>query len=248
MNNNIHGKVIVITGASSGLGEATARRLSADGATVVLGARRINRIKALADELTQAGGKALAIATDVTNAVQVRALADAAVQAYGRIDVIINNAGLMPHSPLDRLKIDDWNRTIDVNIKGVLYGIAAALPHMERQMSGHIINVSSVAGHKVGIGNAVYSATKTAVRVISEGLRQEVKPYNIRTTVISPGAVATELPNSATEADVAQNLRKFYEAYAIPADSFARAVVFAISQPEDVDINEILFRPTRQEV
>lgn len=248
MHNNIQGKVIVITGASSGLGEAAARHLSKEGATVVLGARRLDRIEALAKELTQAGGKALALATDVTQPEQVKALVDAAVQACGRIDVMINNAGLMPHSPLERLKIADWDRTIDVNIKGVLYGIAAALPHMQRQKSGQIINVSSVAGHKVGTGNAVYSATKTAVRVISEGLRQEVKPYNIRTTIISPGAVATELPESATEPDVAANLRKFYDAYAIPADAFARAVAFAISQPEEVDINEILFRPTRQEL
>jgi NADP-dependent 3-hydroxy acid dehydrogenase YdfG len=153
----------------------------------------------------------------------------------------------MPQSPLDRLKIDDWDRMIDVNIKGVLYGIAAALPYMQKQKSGHVINVSSVAGHKVRAGGAVYSATKHAVRVISEGLRQEVKPYNIRTTVISPGAVDTELPGSVTEPDVAANIRKMYELMAIPADSFARAVAFAMSQPDDVDINEILYRPTRQE-
>jgi NADP-dependent 3-hydroxy acid dehydrogenase YdfG len=135
-----------------------------------------------------------------------------------------------------------------VNIKGVLYGIAAALPHMQRQKSGHIINVSSVAGHKVRPAGAVYSATKTAVRVLSEGLRQEVKPYNIRTTVISPGAVASELPQSITEPDIAQGVEQFYEQYAIPAESFARMVAFAMSQPEDVDVNEILFRPTRQEL
>jgi NADP-dependent 3-hydroxy acid dehydrogenase YdfG len=162
--------------------------------------------------------------------------------------VILNNAGVMPHSPLERRKIDDWNRTIDINIKGVLYGIAAALPYMQRQKSGHIINVSSVAGHRVGPGSAVYAATKTAVRVISEGLRQEVKPWNLRTTIISPGAVATELPHSITEADVAKGIGQFYEQYAISADSFARAVAFAIGQPEDVDINEILFRPTLQEL
>jgi len=150
VNNNIQGKVVVITGASSGLGEATARRLSADGATVVLDARRIDRIEALAGELTQAGGKALAVATDATHAEQVKALVGAAVQAYGRVDVVINNAGQMPHSPLERLKIKYWNRTIDVNIKGVLYGIAAALPHMQRQKSGQIVNVSSVAGRKAG--------------------------------------------------------------------------------------------------
>jgi len=248
MSTNIQGKVVVITGASSGLGQATARLLSAQGATVVMGARRIDRLQALAQELAGGSGKALAVATDVTQRDQVKRLVDAAVQAYGRIDVMINNAGLMPHSPLERLKVDDWDRTIDVNIKGVLYGIAAALPCMREQKSGQIINVSSVAGHKVGPGSAVYAATKHAVRALSEGLRQEVKPYNIRTTVISPGAVATELPNSITEPDVSESIHKFYEAYAIPADSFARAVAFAMSQPEDVDVNEILFRPTRQEL
>ena len=248
MSNNIEGKVVAITGASSGLGEATARRLSDEGATIVLGARRSDRLQKLMSEITGKGGKALAKTTDVTQVDEVRALVDAAVQAYGRIDVMINNAGLMPQSPLERLKIDDWDRMIDVNIKGVLYGIAAALPYMKAQKSGHFINVSSVAGHKVRRGGVVYAATKHAVRVISEGLRQEVKPYNIRTTVISPGAVATELPNSMTEPDLAEGMQKFYEATAIPADSFARAVVFAMSQPEDVDVNEILFRPTRQEL
>ncbi len=246
MSNNIAGKVVVITGASSGLGEATARFLSAQGASVVLGARRIDRLQLLAVELIGSGGKALAIATDVTHFDQVKRLVDAAVQTYARIDVMINNAGLMPSSPLERLKIDDWNRMIDVNIKGVLYGIAAALPYMKQQKAGHIINVSSVAGHKVRAGGAVYAATKHAVRALSEGLRQEVKPYNIRTTVISPGAVATELPNSVTEPDIAENMRKVYE-IAVPAESFARAVAFAMTQPEEVDVNEILFRPTGQE-
>jgi NADP-dependent 3-hydroxy acid dehydrogenase YdfG len=245
---NLEGKVVVITGASSGLGEATARHLSSEGAAVVLGARRLDRIEAITREHSAAGGNALALRTDVTDRGQVKALVDLGVDRYGRVDVILNNAGLMPHSPLERLKIDDWDRTIDVNIKGVLYGIAAVLPHMKRQKAGHIINVSSVAGHKVRPAGVVYSATKTAVRVITEGLRQEVKPYNIRTTVISPGAVATELPSSITEADIAEGIRKFYEEYAIPADSFARMVSFAIGQPEDVDVNEILFRPTRQEL
>jgi NADP-dependent 3-hydroxy acid dehydrogenase YdfG len=246
VGNNIEGKVVVITGASSGLGEATARLLSAQGASVVLGARRTDRIQALAAELTGNGGKALAITTDVTHYDQVMRLVEAAVRTYGRIDVMINNAGLMPQSPIDRLKIDDWDRMIDVNIKGVLYGIAAALPYMKQQKAGQIINVSSVAGHKVRPNNSVYAATKHAVRVISEGLRQEVKPYNIRTTVISPGSVATELVDSVTEPDIADILRKGYE-IALPAESFARAVIFAMSQPEDVDVNEILFRPTRQE-
>lgn len=246
MNNNIEGKVIVITGASSGLGEAAARHLSEQGAIVVLGARRFDRIQTLAEELKKNGGKALALATDVTKVEQVKALVDAAVKTYSKIDVIINNAGLMPHSPLERLKIDEWNQMIDVNIKGVLYGIAAALPYMQQQKFGHIINVSSVAGHKIGPNGIVYSATKHAVRVISEGLRQEVKPYNIRSTIVSPGAVDTELPNTISEPDVAAGIKDFYKEYAIPANSFARAVAFAISQPEEVDINEILFRPTSQ--
>jgi NADP-dependent 3-hydroxy acid dehydrogenase YdfG len=247
MSQNIEGKVIIITGASSGLGEAAARHLSSLGATIVLGARRVERIQSLAKELTDQGGRALAVATDVTQYPEVQRLADSALQVYERIDVLINNAGLMPQSPLERRKIDDWNRTIDVNIKGVLYGIAAVLPCMQKQKSGHIINVSSVAGHKVRVGGAVYAATKHAVRVISEGLRQEVKPYDIRTTVISPGAIDSELTDSITEPDVAQNIKAFYAQVAIPADSFARAVAFAISQPPEVDINEILYRPTRQE-
>lgn len=244
---NIDGKVVVITGASSGLGEAAARHLSELGAIVVLGARRLDRIRSLADELNKNGGHSIAVSTDVTKVEQVKALIDAAVQKYSRIDVMINNAGLMPQSTLDRYRIDEWDRMIDVNIKGVLYGIAAALPYMQKQKSGQFINVSSVAGHKVRSGGTVYSATKHAVRVISEGLRQEVKPYNIRTTIISPGAVDTELPNSISEPDVAENMKKFYADVAIPATSFAHVVAFAISQPEEVDINEILYRPTRQE-
>jgi len=247
MGNNIEGKVVVITGASSGLGEAAARHLSAAGSRVVVGARRVDRLKSLVAELTGRGGQALTLATDVTDRDQVKRLVDAAVQTYGRVDVMVNNAGLMPQSLLERLKIDEWERMIDVNIKGVLYGIAAALPYMKQQQSGHFINVSSVAGHKVRPGGTVYSATKHAVRVISEGLRQEVKAYNIRTTVISPGAVDTELPDTITDPEVSDAMRKFYDDVAIPADSFARAVAYAMSQPEEVDINEILFRPTRQE-
>ena len=247
MSNNIEGKVVVITGASSGLGAATARHLSAQGAIVALGARRADRIEALAEELIRNGGKAIALVTDVTRHEDVKALVDAAVQAFGRIDVMINNAGLMPHSPLERLKIEDWNQTIDVNIKGVLYGIAAALPYMKQQKSGHIINVSSVAGRSVRPGSAVYAATKSAVLMISEGLRQEVKPYDIRTTVVSPGAIDTELPNTVTEPDIAGAIGNFYQHFAIPAESFARVVAFAISQPPEVDVNEVLFRPTRQE-
>jgi NADP-dependent 3-hydroxy acid dehydrogenase YdfG len=248
MTEGIKDKIVVVTGASSGLGEATARLLSAQGATVVLGARRADRLEALAKDIEARGGKALALQTDVTRREQVKALVDSAVQTYGRIDVMINNAGLMPQAPLEQLKVDEWDRTIDVNLRGVTYGIAAALPHMQRQKSGHFVNVSSVAGHRVGPGFAVYAATKFAVRALSEGLRQEVKLYNIRTTVISPGAVATELPNTVSDPAAAERLRGFYAQVAVPADSFARAVAFALSQPPEVDINEILYRPTRQEL
>jgi NADP-dependent 3-hydroxy acid dehydrogenase YdfG len=244
MTKGIEGKVVVITGASSGLGEAAARRLAKDGAKVVLGARRLDRLERLAADLRL--DKGAVVQTDVSKIEEVKRLVDRAVDLHGRIDVMINNAGLMPQSPLDRLKIEDWDRMIDVNIKGVLYGIAAALPHMKAQKSGHFINVASVAGHKVRAGGAVYSATKTAVRVLSEGLRQEVKPYNIRTTIISPGMVATELPESVTEPDVAERIRKNYQG-AVGADSFGSVVAFAIGQPDDVDINEILYRPTSQE-
>jgi NADP-dependent 3-hydroxy acid dehydrogenase YdfG len=246
MSEHISGKVIVITGASSGLGEAAARLLSAQGAHVVLGARRGERLQHLVDELNHPERRALAVATDVTVRDQVKRLVDTAVQTFGRIDVMVNNAGLMPLSPLERLKVDDWDRMVDVNLKGVLYGIAAALPHMQRQMAGQFVNVSSVAGHKVMVNGAVYSATKHAVRAMSEGLRQETKPWNIRTTIVSPGAVDSELKGSVSEPDIARGMHDFYQANAIPAESFARAVAFAIDQPDDMDVNEILFRPTRQ--
>jgi len=240
----IEGKVIVITGASSGLGAETARHLARKGARVVLGARRLNRLEALAEELGL--DPRVVVRTDVTDRAQVQALIDRAIELHGQIDVLLNNAGLMPSSMLNKRKIDEWDQMIDVNIKGVLYGIAAALPHMQKQKSGQIINVSSVAGHKVGPGGAVYAGTKWAVRAISEGLRQEVKPYNIRTTIVSPGAVDTELPETITDEDVASGMKEVYQ-NAIPASSFARVVEFAVGQPEDVDINEVLFRPTCQE-
>lgn len=243
MTDGISGKVVVITGASSGLGEATARRLHAEGAKLVLGARRLDRLQALAQDLDLGDGAVFR--TDVTEREQVERLVAQALNAHGRIDVMLNNAGLMPSSRLELLRVDEWEQMIDVNIKGVLYGVAAALPRMIAQNSGHIINVSSVAGHKVGPGGVVYAATKHAVRAISEGLRQEAKPHNIRTTIISPGAVATELTQTITDPVVAEGMRKTYE-NALPADAFARAVAFAISQPDEFDINEILFRPTSQ--
>ncbi|PLR53613.1 SDR family oxidoreductase [Chimaeribacter arupi] len=246
MISNISGKVVVITGASSGIGEATARRLSAAGACVVLGARRLDKLNALAEEITAAGGKVEVAKTDVANLQDVEALVNKAVEVFGRVDVLINNAGIMPNSRLDELQVDDWNRAIDINLKGTLYGIAAALPFMKAQNSGHIINVSSLSGHRVRPTTAVYSATKFAVRAISEGLRMEMTPYNIRSTIISPGPVDTDLPSSVTNAAVAEQVRKIHE-IAIPVETLADTIVFAISKPETVDINEIVVRPTAME-
>lgn len=248
MSNNIKGKVVVITGASSGLGEATAHLLSKEGAILVLAARRSERIEKLAITIRENGGEVLAVPTDVSNAEQVQNLVDTAVKEFGKIDVILNNAGVMPLSALEDRKIHEWEQMIDVNIKGVLYGIAAALPYMKERKSGHFINVSSVAGHKIFGGSAVYSATKSAVRVISEGLRQEVTPYNIRTTIISPGAVKTELLEHISDVNIQDTNKDFVGKIGLSPDAFARLIVFAISQPEDMDINEILFRPTAQEL
>ncbi|WP_140486009.1 SDR family oxidoreductase [Flavobacterium sp. GSA192] len=248
MENNIKNKVVVITGASSGLGEAAAKHLAELGATVVLGARRFNKIEKLAKDIQEVGGKSLAISVDVTNLEQVKKMVDTAVQQFGRVDVIINNAGIMPLSPMDRINVAEWDTMIDVNIKGVLNGIAAVLPYMKEQKSGQIINTSSVAGHKIFNGSAVYSATKYAVRALTEGLRMEVKQYNIRTTIVCPGAVKTELLEHITEADIQQANKDYVGEVGISPDSFARVVAFAISQPEDVDINEIIFRPTAQEL
>ena len=248
MIDNVKDKVIVITGASSGLGEAAARHLAERGASVVLGARRRERIEALAKELTAAGHKAMAISVDVTDKSQVKQFVDTAVETFGRIDVLVNNAGVMPLSRIDSLKIDEWDQMIDVNIKGVLYGIAAALPHMQKQKSGHIINTASVAGHLIFPASSVYSATKFAVRALTEGLRQEVKPYNIRTTILSPGAVKTELLNHISDPDVQSANQDYVGQVGIPPESFARMVAFAISEPDDVDVNEIIFRPTAQQL
>lgn len=240
----IHGKVVIITGASSGLGEATARRLAKSGAKVMLAARREDRLVALRDAIVEQGGDAIYKVTDVTDREQMQALAQATLDAYDRIDVLVNNAGLMPLSPLDKLKVDEWDTMIDVNIRGVLYGIAAVLPTMRKQHAGHIINLSSVAGHKVFPSSAVYSATKYAVRAISEGLRQE-GDGEIRSTNISPGAVATELPNAISDSDTAKNVDELYD-MAIDPDAIARAVAFAIEQPADVDVNELIIRPSKQ--
>lgn len=246
VTDSIKGKVVIITGASSGLGEATARRLAERGARLVLAARREERLQSLQEELTAKDAEVIYQVTDVTDRKQVESLAKAAKDKFGRIDVLVNNAGLMPLAPLDKLKVDEWEQMIDVNIKGVMYGIAAVLPTMREQHSGHVINLSSVAGHKVFQGAAVYCATKYAVRALSEGLRMEAGD-EIRSTNISPGAVATELTSTITDPKAAKAADEMYKV-AIDPDAVARAIVFAIEQPHDVDINEIILRPTAQEL
>jgi NADP-dependent 3-hydroxy acid dehydrogenase YdfG len=247
MTNNIVGKVVLITGASSGLGEAIARHLASLGAKVVLGARRTERLEKLVAEINLEKGQAVAVPTDVTKRQDVERLASTAVEQFDRLDVLVNNAGIMQLSSLDKLRVEEWDRMIDVNIKGVLYGIAAVLPVMNKQQSGHIINIASVAGLKVfGAGGTVYSATKFAVRALSEGLRAEAGA-NIRTTIISPGAIESELKEGSTDPEAQGMVREFYRANQIPADSVARAVAYAIEQPIEVDVNEIVLRPTAQE-
>ncbi|QDE69507.1 SDR family oxidoreductase [Myxococcus xanthus] len=242
---SIQGKVVVITGASSGLGAETARHLASRGAKVFLGARRTDKLAAVVADIERGGGQASARAVDVTKRAEVAAFIQAAVDRFGRIDVLVNNAGLMSLAPVAKTLVDEWDRMVDTNIKGVLYGIAAALPVFQRQNSGHFINISSVAGHKVSMGAAVYAGTKFAVRAISEGLRQEVGG-SIRTTIISPGAVQSELPMGSSDPETAASVKEMYQQLAIPADSVARAIAFAIEQPADVDINEVLLRPTKQ--
>ncbi len=245
MENNIEGKVVVITGASSGIGEAVAKHLVAAGALVSLAARRKDKLESLVQEIKASGGQAISFVTDVTKRDQVEALVQGTVEAFGKLDVMFNNAGLMPLSRLENLHFDEWEKMIDTNIKGVLYGIGAALPIFKKQKSGHFINVSSVAGHRVGPGSAVYAGTKFAVRAISEGLRQEVKPYNIRTSIISPGAIKTELPDTITDDKIREAMQPILD-MAISPESIARAVAYVIEQPEEFDVNEIILRPTSQ--
>jgi NADP-dependent 3-hydroxy acid dehydrogenase YdfG len=239
-------KVVIITGASSGLGEATARRLAKNGAKLMLAARREDRLKDLVADIQKDGGVAKYQVTDISDRSEVEQLVQATKEAYGKIDVLVNNAGLMPLSPLAATKVDEWEKMIDVNIKGLLYGVAAVMPIMLQQGSGQIINLSSVAGHKVFPGGAVYCATKFAVKAISEGIRLESEG-KIRSTNISPGAVATELTSTISDDEAAKMAEQLY-GIAIDADAIARAITFAIEQPADVDVNEIIIRPTKQEL
>jgi len=239
---NINGKVVLITGASSGIGEATARLLAARGATVVLGARRVERLEQLAASITRAGGVAACRALDVTRREDTQAFVDFAEQRFGRVDVIINNAGVMPLSRLDALKVDEWDRMIDVNIRGVLHGIAAALPLMQRQRSGQFINIASIGAYAVSPTAAVYCATKYAVRAITEGLRQEVGG-DIRVTLVSPGVTESELAESISDEGARAAMNDFRR-IAIPAEAIARAIAYAVEQQADVDVSELVVRPT----
>ena len=238
---NIQGKVVLITGASSGIGEAAARLIAAKGAYVVLGARRIERLQALAADIEAQGGSARFRALDVTDALDMQAFADFAKHEFGKIDVIINNAGVMPLSPLAALKIAEWNQMLDVNVRGVLHGIAAVLPSMQAQGHGQVINISSIGGLAVSPTAAVYCATKFAVRAISDGLRQETD--KIRVTVICPGVVESELADSISD-QTARDAMKAFRKVALEPDAIARALVYAIEQPDGVDVSEIVVRPT----
>jgi NADP-dependent 3-hydroxy acid dehydrogenase YdfG len=243
---SLEGKSAIVTGASSGIGAATARALAAQGVRVALAARRRERLETLRDELTEAGGEALVAVTDVTRREEVEALAAAALEAYGSIDILVNNAGLMPLSFMKNLHVEEWERMVDVNIKGVLYGIAAVLTHMRERGGGHIVNVSSVAGRRLFPSGAVYCGTKFAVSAISEGLRAELSASDgIRVTAIEPGAVATELTSTITDPAVLEMFgeRSFRM---LEAEDIARAVVYAVSQPDHVDVAEVLVMPTDQ--
>lgn len=241
-------KVIVITGASSGIGAATALRLAKAGNKVVIGARRLLRLQDIVAEIEAAGGSAACHTVDVTDQASVEALAAFAVQTYGRIDVWFNNAGLMPHSPFIEDHIDDWNRMIDVNLRGVLYGIHAALPIMRHQHAGHIINTASVAAHAVHQGGGVYSATKAGVYMISEALRQEEGAANsgVRVTIVSPGAVQTEIANQIPDKEVRERVQASHDAVGLNADRIAATIQAAIDLPADTDVFEMIVRPTAQ--
>ncbi|MGL4960784.1 MAG: SDR family oxidoreductase [Inquilinus sp.] len=241
----MEGKVIAVTGASSGIGEAVARHFAKAGAAVMLGARRLHRLEVVADEIRRDGGRAALQRLDVTRREDAEAFVQAAVAQFGRLDVIVNNAGVMPLSPVADLKVEEWDRMVDVNLKGVLYGVAAALPVFQAQGFGHVVNVTSVADRRIVPTAAVYSATKFAVRAFSEGLRQEIGG-GIRVTVVAPGATESELANGISDPELRRAAIKDYRRDLLPADSIARAIAYAVAQPPEVDVNELVVRPTAQ--
>lgn len=242
----VTGKVVAITGASSGIGRAAARLLAERGAFVVLGARREDALAAVVDEIAAAGGRAVHKVTDVRKRSDLEALVALAVEHGGKLDVLVNNAGIGPISRLDALRVEDWDAMIDVNLRGVLYGIAAALPVFQQQGSGHVINIVSTAGLKILPTMGVYAATKNAVRTVTEALRQEAGPH-LRVTEISPGMILTDFANSMTDPAVKEALAKRTAEVAISPDAIARAIAYAIEQPDDVDVGSIVVRPTAQD-
>lgn len=244
---SINGKTIIITGASSGIGEATAEKFANQGANVVLAARREERLEEIKNKISGGEGSVVVKETDVTSKEQMQELADFAIKEFGQIDMLFNNAGLMPLSFMKNTNVEEWDKMVDVNIKGVLYGVAAVLPHMLERNEGHILTTSSVAGHQVNPATAVYSGTKFAVRIIMEGLGKEVAESNVRTTTISPGSVATELTETITDEQVLDNFKKNKGAIK-PLNSvdIAEAVYYTVNQPENVDVNEVIVRPNNQ--
>lgn len=238
----LNGKVVVITGASSGIGETTARLLASLGAHVVIGARRVEKLEALAANIRADGGSVVIQQLDVTQLEQMQEIMGMAQSRFGRVDAIINNAGVMPLSPLEALKIEEWNRMIDVNIRGVLHGIAAGLPVMKKQGFGHFINIASIGAYEVSPTAAVYCATKYAVRAITDGLRQEITGQGIRVTLVSPGVTESELADSITDNE-AKEIMKEYRRIALPATAISNAIVYALEQPDHVDVSELVIKP-----
>ena len=245
MAGSLNGKVAVVTGASSGIGEATVRSLAGEGAAVVAGARRKERLDGLVEEVTRDGGKAIAVECDVADEQQAHALVDQAVEEFGGVDILINNAGVMLLSKVEKGLSDEWRQMFDVNVLGLLYATDAALEAMKRQGSGHIVNVSSVAGRKTRPTVGVYSGTKFAVNAISEALRQELLEDGIRITMVEPGAVATELTDHITDEEVREGLKQ-RNIEPLQSEDIANAIAYAVSQPQRVSVNEILIRPTQQ--
>lgn len=243
---NIQGKVIIITGTSSGIGESTAKLLAKHGAKVVLGARREERLRSIKQAIEEAGGTAVYKLTDVTSRKQVQELAQLALEEFGTIDVLINNAGIMPVSPLHAQKVDEWDQMIDINIKGVLYGISAVLPTMRENKKGQIINVASALAHVVVENAAVYAGTKFAVKAITEGLRQEECENNIRTTIISPGAVQSEITNGITHEETKDAVKGMVSKVWLQPENIAKAIAYSVNEPDEVSTNEIIVRPTIQ--
>lgn len=247
MTSTLTGKVALVTGASSGIGEATALALAAAGAQVAVAARRTDRLNALIKRITDAGGQAIAIPADVADETQVRTMVHTAYERWGRLDILVNNAGVMLLGPIEGAQTEDWRRMVNINLLGLMYATHAALPLMREQGGGHIVNMSSVAGRTVRAGRAVYNATKWGVGAFSEALRQEVSRHHIRVTIIEPGPVETELTEHITDPETKEEVQQWYASMRqLQSEDIAAAILYAVTQPPYVNVNEILIRPTDQ--